>query len=131
MSVSAISDFSEDEIQSIRWGLDFRWRNQDIELHMADVEADLADGTSAPTEYPAVFWRIGDCNFIVFKTGEYGFRGQFFYEPSEQYGTHVPWSIRIQGVRGRPASNPGRPPQRASRRVPVGRRADPVAKRRT
>ena len=43
MSVSAISDFSEDEIQSIRWGLDFRWRNQDIELHMADVEADLAD----------------------------------------------------------------------------------------
>ena len=88
-TTAAVTEFSDEEIHSIRWGLDFRWRGQDIELHLADIEADLSEGVSAPLEYPAVFWRAADCNFVLFKTGNRRYRGKFFYEPGQQHGTRL------------------------------------------
>lgn len=39
------------------------------------------------TQCPALTWKEGVCNFVIFKAGDSRFRCQFYYTDTEQFGT--------------------------------------------
>ncbi len=84
--MSVIPDFSEPELDIIRDLLQLRYKKS-VELHLADSELRLDPSSNDLCECPTVFWRERDCSFVIFKTGVREYRCQFFYEPSEQFGT--------------------------------------------
>ena len=85
--MSEIPDYTDDEISIIENALRTRWKNEKIKLHPADVEVKMSAYSDVLTDCPALFWTHKHCNFIIIKAGENRFRTQFFYEPSDQYGT--------------------------------------------
>ena len=83
-----IADFTDAERWIIRTTCNERWYKDRVELHAADVELRLDPGSDVLTECPALFWQVGDCSFVIIKTGEGRFRCHFFYKDElEQYGT--------------------------------------------
>ena len=82
-------DFTEPEIQAIRESVAIRWKNEEVELHPADIETNLSAHSEELTECPAIFWNQENCSFIIIKTGESQYRCQFFYSPHDQYGTGI------------------------------------------
>lgn len=86
---STVPDFSEDEVALIRAQVARRWSETEVRLVLADVEVLLHGRGSAPVTRPAVFWRVGECSFVVQKLGEGRFRSQFFYPDLVQYGTGI------------------------------------------
>ncbi len=81
-----IPDFSESELDIIRDLLQLRYKKS-VELHLADAELRLDPSSNDLRECPTVFWKERDCSFVIFKTGVREYRCQFFYEPSDQFGT--------------------------------------------
>ena len=84
--MTEMPDFSEAELNTVRELLIQRYQ-QAVELHLADADLTLTPQSNQISVCPAVFWRARDCNFVLFKTGEREFRCQFFYDPTEQFGT--------------------------------------------
>ncbi len=84
--MSAIPEFTESELSSIREFLRQRF-TETVEIQLADAELRLDANSNVVTECPTVFWKARDCNFVVFKSGSNEFRCQFFYNPSDQFGT--------------------------------------------
>ncbi len=80
-------EFTDTEIATIRELLNYRYQ-KDIEIHLADSDM-IAEGENEPREYPTVFWHARGANFVVIKTGMFGFRSQFFYTPHEQFDTGI------------------------------------------
>jgi len=80
-------EFTDTEITTIRELLVQRYQ-KDIEIHLADSDMTL-DGEDEIREFPTVFWHARGANFILIKTGMFGFRAQFFYTPHEQFDTGV------------------------------------------
>ena len=77
-----IADFDSDEMAIIQTVVDTRYRCP-IPLNLADVEVQLEPSNPARQNCAAVHWLENDANFIVIKTGNERYRGQFFYSPSE------------------------------------------------
>lgn len=84
---ATVPDFSEDEVALIRAQVARRWSEAEVRLELADVEVLLHGREGASFTCPAVFWRMGECSFVVQKLGEGRFRSQFFYPDLIQYGT--------------------------------------------
>jgi hypothetical protein len=84
-----ISDFTDTERWTIQTTVDERWSKDRVELHLADVEARLSPADAELTTCPAFFWHVGECNFVVMKSGEKRYRNQFFYQADEQFGTGI------------------------------------------
>ena len=84
-----VPDFSEDEVALIRARVTRRWNEREVRLVLADVEVLPHGPESAPLTCPAVFWRVGECSFVVQKLGEGRFRSRFFYPDLIQYGTGI------------------------------------------
>jgi len=80
-------EFTDTEITTIRELLVQRYQ-KDIEIHLADSEMTL-EGEDEVREFPTVFWHARGANFILLKTGMFGFRAQFFYTPHEQFDTGI------------------------------------------
>ena len=85
--MSATPDFIDSELDTIKDLLQLRFKHT-VDIHLADIELRLSPSSNELSECPAVFWRARDCNFVVFKTKVDEFRCQFFYEPTDQYGTN-------------------------------------------
>lgn len=81
-----IPDFTEAELNTVQTLLRQRFRRE-IQLHRADAELRLGTDPHELTECATLFFRERDCNFAIFKTGFSEYRCQFFYNPSDQYGT--------------------------------------------
>lgn len=81
-----IPDFTDSELDTVQTLAKQRFR-KDVELHPADAELRLENDSAELTECPTLFFSERGCNFAIFKTGYSMYRCQFFYEPSEQYGT--------------------------------------------
>lgn len=81
-----IPDFTEAELDTVQTLSQQRFRKE-IELHQADAELRLDKDSPQLIECPTLFFRERDCNFAIFKTGFGEYRCQFFYNPSDQYGT--------------------------------------------
>lgn len=96
--MTEIPDFSDAELDTINEMLRQRYQ-QPTEVQLADAELKLDPRSETLTSCPTVFWRSRECSFVMFKTGPEEFRCQFFYEPSEQFGTgHTHYDNLAEGV---------------------------------
>ncbi len=77
-------DFTDEEIKSVQHLVDSRYK-ESIELHLADCEVQLDVISANIVEKPALFWHARQCNFVMIKLHSDCFRGQFFYNPDEQF----------------------------------------------
>ncbi len=83
-----IPDFTQDELEIVRELTERRYRKP-ITVELADAEVQIEPSSGELTLCPTLFWRERDANFVVVKTGERRYRCEFFYHPSEHYGTGV------------------------------------------
>jgi len=86
--MSKIPDITETELWIIKTTLKERY-DDPVEPQIADSEIRLRPSDREVTEVPAIFWQADNCNFIIFKTGDRSYRGNFFYRLYQQYGTGV------------------------------------------
>ena len=81
-----IPDFAETELDTVRALVQQRFKKE-TELLAADAELRLDAGSPDLTQCPTLFFHERGCNFAIFKTGYSEYRCQFFYDPTEQFGT--------------------------------------------
>ena len=85
--MTTTQDFTDAEQWAVSTTLKERWPNQDVGLHLADVEIKMFPHDRELTVCPALFWQVGQTSFIVIKVGERAYRSQFYYKGFQQYGT--------------------------------------------
>ena len=84
-----IPDFTDAELHGIREMLTQRYK-KDVEIQLADCDLGIdKDNSEQTTSCPTVFWHERGASFVVFKTGFFRFRSQFFYTPHEHYGAGI------------------------------------------
>ncbi len=81
-----IPDFTDNEFQLVNQILLERY-NRIVPLQAVEVELLLCPDDRQPTPCPALYWSEMGAEFIVAKSGDQRFRCQFFYSPSEIFGT--------------------------------------------
>ncbi len=86
--MSIIPDINESELWIIRTTLRERY-GRDMDFELADAEVRLSPADKELSQCPLVFWKAGNCNFVVMKTGDRKYRCQFFYRGYQQYGTGI------------------------------------------
>ena len=82
----SLPDFTDNEFQLVNQILLERY-NRIVPLQAVEVELMLNPEAKMPTPCPALYWEELGCEFVVAKTGDQRFRCQFFYSPSEIFGT--------------------------------------------
>lgn len=85
--MGAVADFTQSETWVIETTLKERWPKQPIELQLADVDIRMYPDDRELTEVPAIFWQVGEANFVIIKVGDRAYRSQFYYRGFQQYGT--------------------------------------------
>ena len=85
--MASIPDFTDSEQWVITTTLKERWPDLDIELQPADVEIRMYPDERELTECPALFWQVGEANFVIIKVGDLAYRSQFYYRGYQQYGS--------------------------------------------
>ncbi|KOR31278.1 hypothetical protein TI04_01645 [Achromatium sp. WMS2] len=84
--MNKISDISNTELWLLESTLKERYGKKiDIEPGEAEIRLNPADREL--TMCPVLYWRVDNCNFVVFKTGDNLYRCQFFYRLFQQYST--------------------------------------------
>ena len=58
--------------------IDFRLADSDLRLRPTDRDL---------TPCPLVYWEVGNCHFVIVKTGDRRYRCQFYYRLHQQDGT--------------------------------------------
>jgi hypothetical protein len=82
------SDFTDSEMWTIHTTLAERY-TEAVETQLGDAELRLHPYSSELTTCPVVYWERGGCHFVVFKTGDHGYRCQFYYRVHEIFGTGI------------------------------------------
>ena len=85
--MSSVADFTEAEQWAVEATLKERWREQDLEIQLADVEIRMHPQDRELTVCPAMFWEVGPTSFVIIKVAERTYRSQFYYRGFQQYGT--------------------------------------------
>nr|VFJ56606.1 MAG: hypothetical protein BECKDK2373C_GA0170839_105411 [Candidatus Kentron sp. DK] len=86
MTMTKAPDFTDIEIRKIQSAVNERFRKE-VHLEMADTECRLDSETVELTSCHTVFWREGEFNFVVMKTGDSRYRCQFFGRELDMFGT--------------------------------------------
>lgn len=84
--MSTIPDFTETERWTVQSTVDERFR-ESVELQVADSEIRMNPHDRELTTCPALYWKVGNCHFLLIKSGPSRFRCQFFFSVREEYGT--------------------------------------------
>lgn len=82
----SVPDFSEHQVSFVQQLINARYK-EEVELHLADSEIQIDQAILDTTVCPILFWNARDCNFVIMRTGNDQYRGQYFYNPHEQYPT--------------------------------------------
>ena len=82
----SLPDFTDNEYQLANQILLERY-NRIVPLQAVEVELLLKPEDKMPTPCPALYWSELGAEFVVAKMGDQRFRSQFFYSPSEIFGT--------------------------------------------
>ena len=82
----SLPDFTDSEFQLVNQIL-FERYSRIVPLQAVEVELLLSPDDKLPTSCPALYWSELGCEFVVAKIGDQRFRCQFFYSPSEIFGT--------------------------------------------
>lgn len=85
--MSSVPDFTEAEQWAVETTLNERWRDQAMEIQLADVEIKMYPQDRELTVCPAIFWEVGTTSFVIIKVAEKTYRSQFYYRGFQQYGT--------------------------------------------
>lgn len=83
---SPITDFTEAQQEYVSKLLAQRY-SKEVELQLADSELQLDLLSEELTVCPTLYWSERGAQFVVYKVGEERYRCQFFYSPTEQFGT--------------------------------------------
>lgn len=83
---AVIPEFDATQLDTVQRLLDARYR-QPVDMECVEVELALSPEARRPTACPALYWRQRGAHFVVCRVAEQGYRGQFFYVESEQFGT--------------------------------------------
>ena len=83
-----IADFSDAELWIIETTLRERYGKK-IDLALGESEVRLHSSDRELTTCPVVYWEVGKCHFVIFKTGDKRYRCQFYYRVHQQYGTGI------------------------------------------
>jgi hypothetical protein len=86
--VGPIPDFTDQELSVVRHLVEQRFRKP-VTVELADAEVKLDALKEELTVCPTLFWRERGANFVVLKTGPARYRCQFFYHPTQHFGTGV------------------------------------------
>ena len=78
-----IANYTIHEHTAVRTTLDKRWKNDEVNIQIVDVEESVADSDKESVTYPAFYWEFEDYHFLVLKSGKSKYRFQFFYQDSE------------------------------------------------
>jgi len=91
-----IADFTSAERWIVQTPCNERWHRDAVELHPADMGLKLDPDSDELIDCPALFRQVGDCSFVIIKTGGVRFRCHILYQHKlEQYGTSVAGSDDI------------------------------------
>ena len=82
------ADFTESELWIVRTTLGERY-GEPLEPQLADSEVRLNPYTSELAQCPAAYWEKDGCHFVVLKTGDGQYRGQFYYRGHDMYAPDV------------------------------------------
>lgn len=88
--MSGIPEFSESDIKLVQATLKERFGAQvvsQVEIKEAETEVRLSPGDRELTLCPALFWIVGDCAFVVSRTGQAEFRAMFYYSVKDRFAT--------------------------------------------
>ena len=58
-----------------------------VEIKEAETEIRLSPADRELTLCPALFWIVGDCAFVVSRTGHAAYRAMFYYSVKDRFGT--------------------------------------------
>ena len=58
-----------------------------VEIKEAETEIRLSPADRELTLCPALFWIVGDCAFVVSRTGQAAYRAMFYYSVKDRFGT--------------------------------------------
>jgi hypothetical protein len=81
-----IPDFTDDERHTVTQTLFERYMRV-TPLEVADADVELIPESGVLNTVPCMYWEGRGAHFVVFKLGDNRFRGQFFYNDAQQYGT--------------------------------------------
>jgi len=84
--MSDLPAFSASDIQLVQATIKERFGHE-AEIKEAETEIRLTAGDRELTVCPALFWIVGDCAFVVSRTGPAAFRAMFYYSVKERFGT--------------------------------------------
>ena len=82
------SDFTESELTTIQNNLNNRWRDEKVEVQLADIEMTKEDEKEVKL-YPAAVWEVSNFTFIVLKIGEFVYKSFFYYLKDKRFDTGV------------------------------------------
>lgn len=83
------SDFTDSELKLVNQALMERYGRL-VAIQIADAEVQLDAEGEALTECPTIYWEERGAHFVVVKTGDSRYTGQFFYSEATQFGTGKP-----------------------------------------
>lgn len=87
--MAQIPDITDSERWIIQTTLRERY-GREVEFQLADAEIRRHASDRELTACPVLYWTTEDgCHFVIFKTGERRYRGQFFYKPYRQMSTGI------------------------------------------
>ncbi|HNQ04523.1 MAG TPA: hypothetical protein PKH69_07905 [Thiobacillaceae bacterium] len=88
--MSGIPEFSAADHRLVRATLGERFGAQvadAVEIKDVETEIRLSHADRELTVCPALFWIVGDCAFVLSRTGPAEYRAMFYYSVKERYGT--------------------------------------------
>ena len=88
--MSVIPPFSASDIKLVQATLAERFGAEvvrGVEIKEAETEIRLSPGDRELTDCPALFWIVGDCAFVVSRSGQAAYRAMFYYSVKERFGT--------------------------------------------
>ncbi len=79
-------DFLESEIKTIQNAVNQRWKKENIDVNLADIEI-TKEGEL--TLVPAVVWEDKNSTFIILKMGIFSYKSFFYYLTDKRFDTGV------------------------------------------
>jgi len=85
-----IPEFSASDIKLVQATLKERFGAavvDKVEIKEVETEIRLSQADRELTECPALFWIVGDCAFVLSRTGPAEYRAMFYYSVKDRFGT--------------------------------------------
>ncbi len=83
-----VEDFNEHEINIAKKLIDNRWKNGNVNIHLADIEY-TKENEESPKPYPALVWEYKVTTFVILKIANLTYKSFFYYKNNKRFDTGV------------------------------------------